>query len=88
MERTELFLCQCSSTEHQLIIDYDDSPDAIDFVCVSIHLNIERSAWKRIKQAVKHVFGYKCKYGHFEEIILRREDADRLQKVVDALKKY
>ena len=35
---------------------------------------------------MKYVFGYKSRYGAFDEIILRKEDADNLQKVVDHLR--
>ena len=35
----------------------------------------------------RDVFGYKSCYGAFDEVILRKEDADRLQKVVDYLRR-
>ena len=33
---------------------------------------------KRIWNAIKYVFGYKCRYGHFDEFILQRADVTRL----------
>jgi len=86
---TELFICECSSAEHQMIIRWDDwdGTDEEDFVFVTIHLNPERSIWKRIKHAVMYIFGYRCRYGHFDEIVLKKSDANKLQNVVDALQK-
>lgn len=85
MRKEELLVCQCSSMEHLITIVYwdDDEPKE---VYVNIHLVNERNIFKRIVNAIKYVFGYKCKYGDFDEFILRKEDADKLQKVVDYLK--
>lgn len=78
----ELFICQCNNTEHQLIFSY-----FVDYkeVYVSVHLR-PKTLWKRIVGGIKYIFGYKCKYGHFDEFIFKRQDADRLQKVVNFLK--
>ena len=84
MKHTELFLCECDSPEHQFIVSYFDVGGGE--VYVEIHLN-KSSFWRRLKYAIKYIFGYQCKYGAFDEIILNPEDAERLQKVVDYLKK-
>lgn len=80
----ELLMCQCTDPEHMMIIRYfsDDNE-----VFVSIHLYRERNIFKRIWIALKFVFrGKKSIYGDFDEIILRPEDADKLQRVVDHLR--
>lgn len=79
----ELFICECCNTEHQLIFSYDEE-DHITFV--SIHLIPERNIWKRIWGAIKYIFGHRSIYGHFDEFIFNNEDANKLQKVVDALR--
>lgn len=79
----ELFICQCSNTEHQLIFSY--FPDDKE-VYVAVHLTPEYNIWKRIWMAIKYIFGYKCRYGHFDEFIFKKSDAGRLQKVVNFLK--
>lgn len=78
----ELFICQCNNIEHQLIFSYflDDKE-----VFVSVHL-VSDSFWKRIWNAIKYIFGYKCMFGHFDEFIFKKQDADKLQKVVNFLK--
>jgi len=78
-----LLLCECSSEEHQLIVRWDDTDDE---VYVSVCLANCAGFWKRLWRGLKYAFGYKCKYGAFDEVILRKTDADSLQKVVDHLK--
>lgn len=47
---------------------------------------LQQNFWQRLKYAIKYVFGYKSKYGAFDEFIFRKEDADKLQSIVDYLK--
>ena len=78
-----LLLCDCSSAEHQLIVSWDNDDNE---VYVRVHLANCYGFWRRLWHALKYVFGYKCRYGAFDEIILRKEDSENLQKVVDHLK--
>ena len=41
---------------------------------------------KRVWSAIKYIFGYRSKYGHFDEFIFNKEDSDKLQKIVNHLK--
>ena len=78
-----LLLCDCSSAEHQLIVRWDNDDKE---VYVNVHLANMYGFWQRLWHAAKYVFGYKSRYGAFDEIILRKEDADKLQKVVNHLR--
>lgn len=79
----ELFICRCNNTEYQLIFSYfKDSNE----VYVSVHLIPEKNIWKRIINSIKYIFGYRSKYGHFDEFIFSKSDADKLQEVVNYLK--
>ena len=80
----ELFICQCNNIEHQLIFSYF-SDDENREVYVSVHLSPD-SFWKRIWNSIKYIFGYRCMFGHFDEFIFKKQDADKLQKVVNFLK--
>lgn len=85
MERNKLFICSCSNVEHQLIFTYfDDEPSD---VYMRVHLVPETNIWKRIKNAVKYIFGHRSKYGDFDEFIFRKEDTNKLQRIVDYLRK-
>lgn len=79
----ELFICECDSVEHQIVFSY--FPDEKE-VYMHIHLLPEKSIWRRISKAVKYVFGYVSRYGHFDEFIFKKGDADKLQSIADHLK--
>ena len=78
-----LLLCDCSSAEHQLIVRWDNDDKE---VYVNVHLANMYGFWQRLWHAAKYVFGYKSRFGAFDEIILRKEDANNLQKVVNHLR--
>ena len=78
-----LLLCDCSSAEHQLIVRWDNDDKE---VYVNVHLANMYGFWQRLWHGLKYAFGHKSKYGAFDEIILRKEDADNLQKVVNHLR--
>ena len=78
-----LLLCDCSSAEHQLIVRWDNDDKE---VYVNVHLANVYGFWQRLWHAAKYVFGYKSRYGAFDEVSLRKEDADKLQKVVNHLR--
>lgn len=78
------FICQCDSPEHQLTFNYFPDERGGD-VYLWIHLKPD-SFWKRIKNAVKYIFGHRSIYGDFDEFIFKKEDANKLQAIVDYLK--
>lgn len=82
---TGLLLCQCASPEHSVQFMYweDDKHDD-PAVYLSVHLKKLRF-WKRLKYATKYLFGYKCKYGAFDEIILNPSDKEKLEKILQYL---
>jgi len=81
----ELFLCDCFSADHQMIFTYVEDENWED-VYVNVHLNHYFPFWKRIKIGIKYIFGWKSRYGSFDEFIFHPGDSKKLQKVVDYLK--
>jgi len=80
----EYFECDCHSPEHTLKFEFDDDEK---FPLIFISVFLSELPWrKRLVEAVKYVFGYKCRYGHFEEFILKKEDCDRLIEIVGKLR--
>jgi hypothetical protein len=78
----EVIVCKCGNTEHQIIFTYfKDEPD----VYMSIHLIPESNIFKRIWNGIKYIFGYKCKYGHFDEVIISTKDIPKLIKIISHL---
>ena len=82
MNHDILLLCECSSCEHQLVVSWDDKEDE---VYVHVHLADCKGFWRRLWHGLQYAFGYKSRYGAFDEVILRKEDAPALQRVVDHL---
>ena len=81
MEKEEILLvCDCSSNEHQIILSEIDG-----VVYASIHLK-RLSFWKRLKVSLRYIMGYYSLYGHFEEFIFRKKDAEELGEVVRRLR--
>ena len=83
----DLVICACNSTEHQMVITY--SEDIMDGemypeVYLQILLN-KRPFWQRVKYGLKYIFGYQCRYGAFEEMIIDKKDVDKFKRVVEHL---
>ena len=83
MDKKDLFICECNSIEHQIVMSY--FVDEKEVYC-NVHLKPERNVLKRIIHAVKYIFGHRSAYGDFDEFIFNPKDADRLQSVVDHLR--
>lgn len=84
LEKPEYFECRCSTNEHALKFWFDDDPDE-PCVYASVFL-AELPFLRRFWAGLRYILGGKCRYGHFEEFILRPEDRDRLIGVVKKLK--
>jgi hypothetical protein len=86
MENNEpsILLCACSSSEHQIIIhpSLDDPEDKL-YYC-TIHLQ-SYGLFKRLLLGIRYIFGYKCKYGHWEEFILDSRHVEQLKNLSENL---
>lgn len=78
-----VFICECCSTEHQIIVQHDTDDN---LVYCHIHL-INQSFWNRLKSGIKYIFGYHCRFGHWDEFIWRPEHATKLRELADLLSK-
>lgn len=83
MSKQKLFICECSSREHQIIIEHEEEDNIL---YVNIHLT-KPSFWRRMKIGLKYIFGYQCKYGAFEEVILSKEHLPDLKELINKLEK-
>lgn len=73
--KREYFECECFSDEHTLTFTLD--PDDGELY-TSVFLKQWHPWYARLWIAIKYLFGYKCKYGHWGTWILREEDSQRL----------
>jgi hypothetical protein len=74
----KLIRCKCYSSEHIMIVD-EDLEDKL--IYVHIHLS-KKTLWKRFKHAVKYIFGYQCRFGAFDEMILDKENTEDLYEML------
>lgn len=78
----QFFECDCHDLEHlikfELWIDKNDAD-----LYLSVFLNQHRNFFKRIWIAIKYIFGYKCRYGHWDNWSLAIEDAERLKNLIE-----
>ena len=87
--KKDLLICSCHSTDHQLIILYeeDELDNGITYPMCYFHIHLKKRAfWERVKYGFKYIFGYQCNYGAFDEFIFKPKDADKLQDLVNYLK--
>ena len=84
--KNEIIICDCSSAEHQLVLHYDDDKDLGRQVFVEMHL-VPLVWYKRLWLGIKYIFGYKCKYGNFEEMILSPKHARQIYGLYKFLNK-
>jgi len=71
--------CECHSDEHVLryTIDAEDR-----VIYTSVFLKHWQSWYVRVWIAIKYVFGYKCKYGHFDCTLMGPDQVRQLRKVI------
>ena len=85
MEKTELFVCRCHDVSHQLVLEtIEKEEDEERVVYGSFHL-VHLEFWDKLKSATKYLFGRKRKDGDFDALLLRPEDADRMEWFADFL---
>ena len=87
--KTEYFDCICSSSDHTIrFVYFADEDGIVDFDDAGLYLEVQLVQWrnifKRIWVAIKYIFGYQCRYGHWDCWELRREDC---KKFVEFLQK-
>lgn len=89
LTRTLQLNCSCYHKEHQLSLSYllpsDQIPD--DRLSeLSVHVFLAERVWfKRVWLGIKYIFGFKCAYGHFQEILLKESD---LPKIISFVLEY
>lgn len=79
MEKTELFVCRCHDVNHQLVLETLETEEDEERVVYGCFHLVHLEFWDKLKSATKYLFGRKPKDGDFDALLLRPEDADRLE---------
>jgi hypothetical protein len=56
-------------------------------IYVEVFLNDYLPWYSRVWRALQYVFGYKCKYGHWDCTIIDREGVKKLREIFDEFEK-
>lgn len=94
LDGTEFYECECDSDEHTLrfILDLDENPikdktgksyPRHPELYTSVFLNHYDQWYKRLWRGIKYIFGYKCKYGHFDSFTMKPGDAERMITMIE-----
>lgn len=79
----ELLLCSCNSTEHSCIISsIEDEP----VIYLNVHL-CKQPFFERLKYGIKYIFGYRSKYGDFDEFIFDKSHISQFENIIKQLNK-
>ena len=80
-EHKNVVFCECHSPEHQMIFSFwEDKYEPNMYL--TVHLEKSRFWW-RVKDAVKHIFGYQCKYGDWDEVCLYKQQAAEIRDTMN-----
>ncbi len=79
-DRREVFICDCLSLEHQLSFWYDAEDDLL---YVYPKLYTYDNFFKRLWTGIKYAFGYKSRFGEFDEILLNKEARLKLLGMIE-----
>ena len=76
--------CECGSLEHLV---YFQSYNEVDWpeLIVSIHLANYNNFLRRLWVGLKYAFGYRCKYGDWDEILLWKDKIVELRDFLDEI---
>lgn len=78
MIEQKILICQCQNPEHQLIVARDEDKQ----VYFLIHLVPDRTFFNRVINGIKYIFGYRSKYGEFDEFLLAEQDKTKLVNLI------
>jgi len=81
MVKEKVFICNCHSPEHQIIVSYFKEDPKDPFIYVQPRLNHFHPLWKRILFAFGYVF--KSHEARYDEVILNKEKMIELRDLID-----
>lgn len=85
----EVIICDCNSTDHNMIFLYSEEDfhgKKIPMCYAHIHL-CKRPFLERVKYGLKYIFGYRSKYGAFDEFIFNPKDSQKINSLGSYLSK-
>ena len=78
-QQSYYFECVCGSDEHTIRFILDPENHEL---FLHVFLN-EPNIFLRIWKGIKYIFGYKCRYGHWDEWVLENSDTQQLKEMCE-----
>lgn len=78
----EIFICKCHSLEHQVSFWYDEEDN---FLYCEPHLTTNRNFFQRLFYGLKYAFGFKSRYGAWDEFLFKNKDLLTLKEYIDKI---
>ena len=84
MDHNHFIICSCQSPEHTIQFVCKEEREYDDDLCyVQVQLIQYRSFFQRVVVAIKYIFGYQCKYGHWDCTSLGYNEAKDLRNFLN-----
>lgn len=74
--KNHFVVCECLSSEHTLRFIYNKDDKEL---YTEVYLNNHKNFIVRLLVAIRYIFGYTSKYGHFDCTIINKDEAKKLQ---------
>lgn len=83
MENRKILICECHSLEHQYSFWFDEEENLL--YCEP-HLTTNRNFFGRLIYGIKYIFGYKSRFGSWDEFLFKHNDVDKLIEILNKIK--
>jgi hypothetical protein len=82
LEDRNILICKCHSLEHQYSFYYSKE----DGLFCEPHLSTYLPFYKRLILGIKYIFGYKSRFGAWDEFLFKDEDLNKLEAYIKLTK--
>lgn len=77
---TELTIrCACRGPQHTVFFDYDVTDGDL---YLTFHLS-DGGFWWRLWRGLKYILGFKERFGHWDEVVVKPEDCNKIQTLLE-----
>lgn len=79
-DNQRILICACGSLEHQMMFWVDDGEEGWMELYTEVHLTTCHGFFKRLWYGLRYAFGYKCRFGAWDEFLFTNESQNELKK--------
>ena len=83
-EKRMTIVCDCHTREHQFTLSYWTDDEDLDCLFLHAHLSTSQGFLRRLWAGLRFAFGYRCRYGEWDEVVASAEVACEMRDFIDA----